>query len=168
MPPCKRPWIAQYWRFHCEPKTTTVSAKLNWMAYSKLPSRQFLGHQAWGWTTLRRGNVFYYVYKRFFMLVTFLRFLTFFLIFIWTFFLHLCRIVCGLRQYPTWWAEVLLDDYCNALGAKSVYSRMLARRGGGWRHAKLRSSNERYLYTSIALCDRPYATNQIGVARRVI
>ena len=31
---------------------------LNWMAYSELPWRPFLGHQAWGWTTLRRGNVF--------------------------------------------------------------------------------------------------------------
>ena len=35
------------------------------MAYSELPWRPFLGHQAWSWTTLRRGNVFYYVYKRF-------------------------------------------------------------------------------------------------------
>jgi len=34
------------------------------MAYSELPWRPFLGlgHQAWSWTTLRRGNVF----KRFF------------------------------------------------------------------------------------------------------
>ena len=38
-----------------------------WMAYSELPGRPFLGHQAWSWTTLRRGNVFYYVYKRFFL-----------------------------------------------------------------------------------------------------
>ena len=36
------------------------------MAYSELPWRPLLGHQAWSWTTLRRGNVFYYVYKRFF------------------------------------------------------------------------------------------------------
>ena len=36
------------------------------MAYSDLPWRPFLGHQAWSWITLRRGNVFYYVYKRFF------------------------------------------------------------------------------------------------------
>ena len=28
------------------------------MAYSELPWRPFLGHQAWSWTTLRRGNVF--------------------------------------------------------------------------------------------------------------
>jgi len=27
--------------------------------------RPFPWHQAWSWTTLRRGNVFYYVYKRF-------------------------------------------------------------------------------------------------------
>ena len=65
---------------------TTVSAKLNWMAYSELTWRPFLGHQAWSWTTLRRGNVFYYVYKRFFYFChVFLRFVTFF-IFIWTFF----------------------------------------------------------------------------------
>ena len=28
------------------------------MAYSELHWRPFLGHQAWSWTTLRRGNVF--------------------------------------------------------------------------------------------------------------
>ena len=60
----------------------TVSAKLNWMAYSELAWRPFLGHQAWSWTTLSRGNVFYYVYKRFYIFVTFF---TFF-IFIWKFF----------------------------------------------------------------------------------
>jgi len=48
----------------------TVSAKLNWMAYSELPWRPFLGHQVWSWTTLRRGNVFYYVYKRFFLFLS--------------------------------------------------------------------------------------------------
>ena len=49
------------------------------MAYSELLWRPFLGHQAWSWTTLRRGNVFYYVYKRFLKnFVTFLRFITFF------------------------------------------------------------------------------------------
>ena len=41
------------------------------MAYSELPRRPFLGHQAWSWTTLRRSNVFYYIYKRFFTLLTF-------------------------------------------------------------------------------------------------
>ena len=56
----------------------TVSAKLNWMAYSKLPWRPLLGHQAWSWTTLRRGNVFYYVYKLFFIFVTFLTFFNFY------------------------------------------------------------------------------------------
>ena len=34
----------EYWRFHCWPKKTTVSAKQNWMAYSELPWRPFLGH----------------------------------------------------------------------------------------------------------------------------
>jgi len=32
-----------------------------WMAYSELPWRPFLGHQAWSWITLRRGNVFIFV-----------------------------------------------------------------------------------------------------------
>jgi len=57
----------------------TVTAKLNWMAYSELPWRPFLGHQAWSWTTLRRGNVFNTftdvfcrVFKRF---LTFFKFL---------------------------------------------------------------------------------------------
>jgi len=40
----------------------------------ELPWRPFLGHQAWSWITLRRGNVFYYVYKRVFIFVMFLRF----------------------------------------------------------------------------------------------
>jgi len=50
------------------------------MAYSELPRRPFLGQQAWSWTTLRRDNVFYYVYKRFFYfchVFTFLMFLKF-------------------------------------------------------------------------------------------
>ena len=63
-------------------KTTTVSVKLNWMAYSELPWRPFLGHQAWKWTTLRRCNVFYYVYKRFFY---FCHVFTFFNIFLFLF-----------------------------------------------------------------------------------
>jgi len=47
--------------------------------YSELPWRPFLGHQAWSWTTARRGNVFCYVYKRFCLnfLSRFKRFLTF-------------------------------------------------------------------------------------------
>ena len=59
--------------------TTIVSAKLNWMAYSELPWKSFLGHQAWSWTTLRTGNVF----------ITFtnvLLLLSRFFIFLWTFF----------------------------------------------------------------------------------
>jgi len=42
------------------------------------PWRPFLGHQARSWTTLRRGNVFYYVYKRFFYFCHVFTFLTFF------------------------------------------------------------------------------------------
>ena len=56
---------------------TTVSAKLNWMAYSELPWRPFLGYQAWRWTTLR-GNVFLLRLQTFFICVTFFAFLTFF------------------------------------------------------------------------------------------
>ena len=41
------------------------------------PWSPFLGHQAWSGTTLRRGNVFYYVYKRFYLS----RFFTFFNVF---------------------------------------------------------------------------------------
>ena len=50
------------------------------MVYSQLSSRPFL----FSWTSgvelnyTKRGNVFYYVYKRFFLIfVTFLRFVTF-------------------------------------------------------------------------------------------
>jgi len=53
----------------------------------ELPWRPFLGHQAWSWSTLR-GNVFYYVYKRFFIFVTFLRFVTFFYFYL-NVFLHM-------------------------------------------------------------------------------
>jgi len=74
--------------------TTTVSAKLNWMAYSELPWKSFLGHQAWSWTTLRRGNVFLLRLQTFFLIfVTFfitftnvLLLLSLFFIFLWTFF----------------------------------------------------------------------------------
>jgi len=45
----------------------------------ELPWRPFLGHQAWSWITLRRGNVFYYVCKRVFIFVMFLRFNVFFI-----------------------------------------------------------------------------------------
>jgi len=37
------------------------------MAYSELPWRPFLGHQAWSWTTLRRGNVFLLRLQTFFL-----------------------------------------------------------------------------------------------------
>jgi len=47
------------------------------MAYSELPWRPFLGHQAWSWTTPRRGNVLYYVYKRLFYFCHVFTFLTF-------------------------------------------------------------------------------------------
>jgi len=47
------------------------------MAYSELPWRPFLVHQAWSWTTLRRGGVFYYVYKRLFLFLSRLHVLTF-------------------------------------------------------------------------------------------
>jgi len=58
------------------------------MTYSELPW-PFLGHQAWSWTTLR-GNVFYYVYKRFFFIfVTFFNVLSVYL-FLFERFLHLC------------------------------------------------------------------------------
>jgi len=52
------------------------------MAYSELPWRPFLGHQAWSWTTLRRGNVFLSLQTSFYVFNVFK-------IFIWTF-LHLC------------------------------------------------------------------------------
>ena len=43
------------------------------------PWRPFVGHPAWSWTTLRRGNVFCCVYKRFFKFLSrFLRFKHFF------------------------------------------------------------------------------------------
>jgi len=44
------------------------------------PWRPFLGHQAWSWTTLRRGNVFLLRLQTFvFVFVTFLTFLNFYL-----------------------------------------------------------------------------------------
>ena len=49
-----------------------------------LPWRPFLGHRTWSWTTLTRADVFYYVYKRFFIYVTFLALFNVFYIFIWT------------------------------------------------------------------------------------
>ena len=67
------------------------------MAYSDLPWRPFLGHQAWSWTrpALRRGNVFYYVYKRFFNFCHVFTFLTFFKFLFERFFTSMTR-----GQYP--------------------------------------------------------------------
>jgi len=64
------------------------------MAYSELPWKSFLGHQAWSWTTLRRGNVFLLRLQTFFLFlsrffITFtnvLLLLSRFFIFLWTFF----------------------------------------------------------------------------------
>jgi len=52
------------------------------MAYSELPWRPFLGHQAGSWTTLRRGNVFLLRLQTFFFkfLSRFFTFLTFFIV----------------------------------------------------------------------------------------
>jgi len=78
------------------------------MAYSELPWRPFLGHQAWSWTTLRRGNVFLRLQTFFFIFVTFLRFLNVFK-FLFERFLHLwikanqtlnrCTVVSATSKY---------------------------------------------------------------------
>jgi len=57
--------------------------------------RPFLGHQAWSWTTQRRGDVFYYVYKRF--LSRFFTFLTFFYFYYGRFF-YICAILSGVTM----------------------------------------------------------------------
>ena len=73
---------------------------LNWIAYSDLPWRPFLGHQAWSWTTLRRGNVsLLRLQKFFFLFLSRFTFLTF-LIFIWTF-LHLRPTILYHCQFVT-------------------------------------------------------------------
>jgi len=78
------------------------------MAYSELPWRPFPGHQAWSWTTLRRGNVFRYVYQRFFIFVTFYVF-NVFLIFIWTFYVYVrC---CG--AVPPWHRRSIMHMRCD-------------------------------------------------------
>ena len=69
------------------------------MAYSELPWRPFLGHQAWSWTTLRRCDVFYYVYKLFFYFCHVLHFLTFFYFYLNVF------------LYLTWHTETLLAQH---------------------------------------------------------
>jgi len=40
------------------------------MAYSELLWRPFLGHQAWSWTTLRKGNVFLLRLQTFFLFLS--------------------------------------------------------------------------------------------------
>ena len=82
------------------------------MAYSKLPWRPFLGHQAWSWTTLRRGNVFYYAYKRFLnCFVTFLRFLTFLFLFERFYIYDYCSIRPNLVLMRRWrWVSV--EGWC--------------------------------------------------------
>ena len=80
------------------------------MAYSELPWRPFLGHQALSWTTLRRGNVFCYVYKRGFFI-----FVNVFM-FIWTF-VHLCP-----RHWRIWWRNFwTYSDLCCYLAATLHY-----------------------------------------------
>ena len=79
------------------------------MVYSKLPWRPFLRHQAWSWTTLRRGNVFLLRLQTFFIFVTFLHFLTFFL-FLFERFLHVCygrRVPLSLKCRSHWRIRVL-------------------------------------------------------------
>jgi len=73
-----------------KPKTTTVSVKLNRMAYSELPWRPFLGHQAWSWTTVRRGNVFITFTSDFYFCHVFLRFYVF--LFLFERFFYICAI----------------------------------------------------------------------------
>ena len=57
------------------------------MAYSELPWRPFLAHQAWSWTTLRRGNFFITFINVFFILSRFYVFWRF--LFLFERFLHL-------------------------------------------------------------------------------
>ena len=58
------------------------------MAYFELPWRPFLGHEAWSWTTPRRGNVFITFTNVFFIFVTFFTSFNVFL-FLFKLFLHL-------------------------------------------------------------------------------
>ena len=50
--------------------------------------KAILGHQAWSWTTLRRGNVFCYVYRRFFYFCHVFTFLTFFYLYLNVFYIY--------------------------------------------------------------------------------
>ena len=72
--------------------------KLNWMAFSELPWRPFLAHQAWSWTTLRWGNVFLLRLQRFFS--SRFTFLTFF---IWPFFTSMLQLVLQPGRRFTGW-----------------------------------------------------------------
>ena len=97
--------------------------------------RPFLGHPAWSWTTLRRGNVFYYIYKRFFIFVTFLPFLTFFFNFDLNVFLHLCW-----RRGPSRTARISSDSAMWTMLCRDAGSAVAGRRRrrcrsrnpGGW------------------------------------
>ena len=86
------------------------------MAYSELPWRPLLRHQAWSWTTLRRGNVFYYVYKRFLFLSRFYVFNDFNLYL--NVFLHVCyRAGARAVSWSWWWC------WCVRYGIKSQRDR---------------------------------------------
>jgi len=94
------------------------------MAYSELPWKSFLGHQAWSWTTLRRGNVFLLRLQTFFFIfVTF--FITFtnvllllsrFFIFLWTFFLHLWRLLPTQSNAFQWGRGATTPKFVHSFG----------------------------------------------------
>jgi len=111
------------------------------MAYSELPWMPFLGHQAWTWTTLRRGNVFYYVYKRFFFKFchVFCVFNVFY--FYLNVFLHLWHWPCvtdfsGLFTYTGSWPTRTGNEH-PADTPRAVWHTLLTGvalgTGGGWR-----------------------------------
>jgi len=77
-------------------KTTTVSAKLNWMAYSELPWRPLLGHQVW--STLKRGNVFITFTNVFFIFATF-----FYVFNVLYFYLNVFTSMVFLTLMQLWW-----------------------------------------------------------------
>ena len=58
------------------------------MAYSELPWRPFLGHQAWSWTTLRRGNVLITFTNVFLIFVTFFTFFNVFYFYLNVFYIY--------------------------------------------------------------------------------
>jgi len=81
--------------------------------------KPFLGHQAWSWTTLRRGNVFYYVYERFFLFLSrfyvFNVFLNFYLnvFYIYDAFIWLARQCRDLIDCSAATAMVALSQFSN-------------------------------------------------------